>query len=35
VPVPLVGKIAEAILVRQHAQEAKTLLANIKARLEA
>jgi uncharacterized membrane protein len=35
VPVPLVGMIAEALLVRMHAREAKTLLANIKAKLEA
>jgi uncharacterized membrane protein len=33
--VPVVGKIAEALLVRQHEQEAKILLANIKAKLEA
>jgi uncharacterized membrane protein len=35
VPVPLVGKIAAALLVRQYQQEAETLLANIKAKLEA
>lgn len=34
VPVPLLGKIAEAILVRQNEQEAETLLANLKRRLE-
>jgi uncharacterized membrane protein len=35
VPVPLVGKIAAALLVRQYGQEAETLLANIKTRIEA
>jgi uncharacterized membrane protein len=35
VPIPLLGKIAEAILVRQNEQEAETILANLKARMEA
>jgi uncharacterized membrane protein len=35
VPVPVVGKIAAALLVRQNEQEAETLLANIKAKQEA
>jgi uncharacterized membrane protein len=35
VPVPLVGKIAEALLLRQNEQEAVTVLANLKQRMEA
>jgi uncharacterized protein YndB with AHSA1/START domain len=35
VPVPLLGKLAEALLVRQNEQQAETLLANLKAKMEA
>jgi uncharacterized membrane protein len=35
VPVPLVGRIAEAILLRQNEQQAETVLANLKQRMEA
>jgi uncharacterized membrane protein len=35
VPVPVLGKIAEAVIVKQNEQEAETLLANLKARMEA
>jgi uncharacterized membrane protein len=35
VPVPLVGGIAAALLVRPNEREAETLFANIKAKLEA
>ncbi len=35
VPIPLLGKIAEAFIVKQNEQEAELLLANLKARLEA
>jgi uncharacterized membrane protein len=35
VPVPLLGKLAEAFIIKQNAQEADTLLSNLKARMEA
>jgi uncharacterized membrane protein len=35
VPVPVLGKLAEAVIVKQNEQEAETLLANLKARMEA
>ncbi|HEV2238716.1 MAG TPA: SRPBCC family protein [Ktedonobacterales bacterium] len=35
VPVPLLGKIAEVLLARQNEQQAETLLANLKAKMEA
>lgn len=35
VPIPLLGKLAEAIIVRQNEREGNVLLANIKERLEA
>lgn len=35
VPVPLVGKIAEAMLMRQNEQQAETVLNNLKAKMEA
>jgi uncharacterized membrane protein len=35
VPVPMVGKLAESIIVRMNEQEAETLLANLKIRMEA
>lgn len=35
VPVPLLGKLAEAFIVRVNEHEAETLLANLKARMEA
>lgn len=35
VPVPLVGKIAEAMLTRQNEQQAETVLNNLKAKMEA
>jgi uncharacterized membrane protein len=34
VPVPVLGKVAEAVIVRQNEGEAETLLANLKARME-
>jgi uncharacterized protein YndB with AHSA1/START domain len=34
VPVPLLGKLAEAIIVRQNEKEAEILLYNLKTRLE-
>jgi carbon monoxide dehydrogenase subunit G len=34
VPIPLLGKLAEAFIVRQNEQEAETILNNLKARLE-
>jgi uncharacterized protein YndB with AHSA1/START domain len=34
VPIPLIGRLAEAIVVRQNEREAETLLANLKARME-
>lgn len=34
VPVPLLGKLAEAFIVRSNRREAETLLANLKARME-
>jgi uncharacterized membrane protein len=34
VPIPLLGKLAEAFIVRQNEQEAELLLANLKARME-
>jgi uncharacterized protein YndB with AHSA1/START domain len=35
VPLPLLGRLAEAIIVRQNEREMELLLANLKARLEA
>jgi uncharacterized protein YndB with AHSA1/START domain len=35
VPIPLLGKLAEALIVRQNEREAELLLANLKARMEA
>ena len=35
VPIPLLGKLAEAFIVRQNEHEAELLLANLKARMEA
>ena len=35
VPIPLLGKLAEAFIVKQNEREAETLLANLKARMEA
>jgi uncharacterized membrane protein len=34
VPVPLLGKLAEAFIVKQNEHEAEALLANLKARME-
>ncbi len=34
VPVPLVGKLAEAFIVKQNENEAEIILANLKARME-
>jgi len=35
VPIPLLGKLAEAFIVKQNENEAETILANLKARMEA
>ncbi len=35
VPIPLLGKLAEAVIVKLNENEADLLLANLKARLEA
>jgi uncharacterized membrane protein len=35
VPVPLLGKLAEAFIVKQNEHEADVMLANLKARMEA
>jgi len=35
VPVPLLGKLAESFILKQNDQEGDTLLANLKARMEA
>lgn len=35
VPIPLLGKLAEALILRQNEQEAGVFLANLKARMEA
>jgi uncharacterized membrane protein len=35
VPIPLLGKLAEAFIVKQNEHEADVLLANLKARMEA
>jgi uncharacterized membrane protein len=35
VPVPVLGKVAEAIVVKLNANEAEAILANLKARMEA
>ena len=35
VPVPLLGKLAEAFIVKQNEHEAECTLANLKARMEA
>ncbi len=34
VPVPLLGKLAEAFMVRANEHEAETILANLKDRME-
>jgi hypothetical protein len=34
VPIPLIGKLAEAFIVKQNDNEAETILANLKARME-
>ena len=34
VPIPLLGKLAEAIVVRMNGREGDLLLANLKARME-
>jgi uncharacterized membrane protein len=34
VPIPVLGKLAEAMIVRQNEREAETLLENLKARME-
>jgi uncharacterized membrane protein len=34
VPIPVLGKLAESIIVKQNDKEADTLLANLKARME-
>jgi uncharacterized protein YndB with AHSA1/START domain len=35
VPIPLIGKLAEAFIVKQNENEAEAILANVKARMEA
>jgi hypothetical protein len=35
VPIPLVGKLAEAFIIKQNEHESDALLANLKARMEA
>jgi uncharacterized membrane protein len=35
VPIPLLGKLAEAFIVKQNENEAEIILANLKARMEA
>ena len=35
VPIPLLGKLAEAFIVKQNEHEAELLLGNLKARMEA
>ena len=35
VPIPLLGKLAEAIIVKQNEREADVLLSNLKDRMEA
>ncbi len=35
VPIPLLGKLAEKFIVKQNENEAETILANLKARMEA
>ena len=35
VPIPLLGRLAEAFIVRQNEHEAELILANLKARMEA
>lgn len=34
VPIPLLGKLAEAFIVKQNDKEAETILANLKSRME-
>jgi uncharacterized membrane protein len=34
VPIPLLGKLAEAFIVKQNEHEAEAMLANLKARME-
>lgn len=35
VPIPLLGKLAESFIVKQNENEAETIMANLKARMEA
>ncbi|MGB3702887.1 MAG: SRPBCC family protein [Anaerolineales bacterium] len=35
IPVPLLGKVAEVFIVKMNANESETILANLKARMEA
>jgi len=35
VPLPLLGKLAEAFIIKQNEREAELLLANLRARMEA
>jgi uncharacterized membrane protein len=35
VPVPVLGKLAEAVIIRQNDREAEVLLANLKAKMKA
>jgi len=35
VPIPLIGKLAEAIIIKQNERETESLLANLKDRMEA
>ena len=35
VPIPLLGRLAEAFIIKQNENEMNVLLANLKARLEA
>jgi hypothetical protein len=34
VPIPLLGKLAEAFIIKQNEHEADVMLANLKARME-
>jgi hypothetical protein len=35
IPVPLLGNLAEAVIIKQNDREMDTMLANLKARMEA
>ena len=35
VPIPVIGKLAEAVIIKMNEQEADTVLANLKLRMEA